>query len=77
LPSADTEPPPPPDSPAERDLVARLVEAFEAADVDGIVALMTEDAWLRMPPVPLEYQGASWSASSSPSWRSARAGGTG
>jgi len=57
LPSADTEPPPPPDSPAERELVARLVEAFEAADVDGIVALMTEDAWLRMPPVPLEYQG--------------------
>jgi RNA polymerase sigma-70 factor, ECF subfamily len=25
--------------------------------VDGIVSLMTEDAWLRMPPVPLEYQG--------------------
>jgi len=57
LPSADTEPPPPPDSPVERELVARLVEAFETADVDGIVALMTEDAWLRMPPVPLEYQG--------------------
>jgi hypothetical protein len=56
LPSADTEPPPP-SSPVERELVARLVEAFEAADVDGIVALMTEDAWLRMPPVPLEYQG--------------------
>ena len=34
-----------------------MVEAFEAADVGGIVALMTEDAWLRMPPVPLEYQG--------------------
>jgi RNA polymerase sigma-70 factor (TIGR02960 family) len=57
LPSADTEPPPPPDSPAERELVARLVAAFEAADVDGIVALMTQDAWMRMPPVPLEYQG--------------------
>ena len=40
-----------------RELVARMVEAFETADVDGIVALMTEDAWLRMPPVPLEYQG--------------------
>lgn len=57
LPSEDTEPPPPPNSPAERELVARLVAAFEAADVDGIVALMTQDAWMRMPPVPLEYQG--------------------
>jgi RNA polymerase sigma-70 factor (ECF subfamily) len=25
--------------------------------VDGIVALLTGDAWLTMPPVPLEYQG--------------------
>ncbi len=25
--------------------------------MDGIVALLTEDAWLRMPPLPLEYQG--------------------
>jgi RNA polymerase sigma-70 factor (TIGR02960 family) len=57
LPSGDQEPPPLPNSPAEQELVARLVAAFEAADVDGIVALMTQDAWLRMPPVPLEYQG--------------------
>jgi RNA polymerase sigma-70 factor (TIGR02960 family) len=57
LPSADTPAPPLPGSPAEQELVARLVSAFEAADVDGIVALMREDAWLRMPPVPLEYQG--------------------
>ncbi len=57
LPSPGTEPPPPPNSAVEQDLVARLVEAFDSADVDGIVAMMTEDAWLRMPPVPLEYQG--------------------
>ena len=25
--------------------------------MDGIVALLTEDAWLTMPPIPLEYQG--------------------
>jgi RNA polymerase sigma-70 factor (TIGR02960 family) len=51
------EAPPAPHSPAEQRLVARLTRAFEAADVDGIVALLTEDAWLAMPPVPLEYQG--------------------
>jgi RNA polymerase sigma-70 factor, ECF subfamily len=56
-PPADTPAPPLPGSPAEQELVGRLVAAFEAADVDGIVSLMTEDAWLRMPPVPLEYQG--------------------
>jgi RNA polymerase sigma-70 factor (TIGR02960 family) len=47
----------PPNSAAEQRLVTRLTQAFEAADVAGIVALLTEDAWLRMPPVPLEYQG--------------------
>ena len=46
-----------PGSAEEQELVARLTRAFEAADVDGIVALLTEDAWLRMPPVALEYQG--------------------
>jgi RNA polymerase sigma-70 factor (TIGR02960 family) len=57
LPSPDAQLPPPPNSAAEQELVGRLVEAFDTADVDGLVALMTEDAWLRMPPVPLEYQG--------------------
>ena len=51
------EAPPPPHSAAEQQLVARLTRAFEEADVDGIVALLTDDAWLAMPPVPLEYQG--------------------
>jgi RNA polymerase sigma-70 factor (ECF subfamily) len=53
----DPDPPPPPHSAAEERLLDQLVRAFENSDVDGIVALMTEDAWLRMPPVPLEYQG--------------------
>lgn len=49
--------PPAPDSPAERELMARLVQAFEDADIDQLVALMTDDIWVRMPPLPLEYQG--------------------
>ena len=51
------EPPPPANSAAERRLVGKLVDAFEHGDVEGIVSLMTEDAWLRMPPVAFEYQG--------------------
>jgi RNA polymerase sigma-70 factor (ECF subfamily) len=51
------DPAPPPDSAAEQRLVAKLTRAFETADVDGIVALLTEDVWLTMPPMPLEYQG--------------------
>jgi RNA polymerase sigma-70 factor, ECF subfamily len=44
-------------SPAEHEVLERLVRAFEDSDVDGIVALMTDDVWVRMPPVPLGYQG--------------------
>jgi len=50
-------PPPPPNSPAERELLRKLTIAYESSDVDALVALMTEDVWMRMPPVPLEYQG--------------------
>jgi RNA polymerase sigma-70 factor (ECF subfamily) len=50
-------PAPAPGSAEEQDLVQRFTRAFESGDVDGIVALMSEDAWLRMPPLALEYQG--------------------
>lgn len=46
-----------PDSPVERRIVADFVRAFEAADVDAVVTLLTDDAWLTMPPIPLEYHG--------------------
>ena len=45
------------DSRAGRALVARFGDAFEQGDIDAIVTLLTEDAWLRMPPEPHEYQG--------------------
>ncbi len=50
--------PPAPSSPEERALLARFAEAFLADDVDGMVSLVTEHAWFRMPPSNLEYQGA-------------------
>ncbi|MDE3132485.1 MAG: sigma-70 family RNA polymerase sigma factor [Acidobacteriota bacterium] len=46
-----------PDSPEERELMRKLTIAYETADVDALVALLTEDVWLRMPPLPLEYRG--------------------
>jgi RNA polymerase sigma-70 factor (TIGR02960 family) len=49
--------PPPPHSAAEQQLVNRFTQAFEAGDVAGVVELLTSDAWLAMPPIPLEYQG--------------------
>ncbi len=47
----------PGDAEAERVLIAKLSDAYATGDVDGLVGLLTEDVWLRMPPVPLEYQG--------------------
>jgi len=49
--------PPASDSPAEDAIVAKFVSAFEAADIDALVALFTDDVFLSMPPMPLEYQG--------------------
>jgi RNA polymerase sigma-70 factor (TIGR02960 family) len=46
-----------PRSPQERALVDRFARAFEGGDIDGVVALLTADAWLTMPPEPYEYQG--------------------
>src|ERR1700744_496499 len=45
-------PPPPPGSAQERVLVDRFVAAFTDLDVDALVALMTDDIWVRMPPLP-------------------------
>jgi RNA polymerase sigma-70 factor (TIGR02960 family) len=57
LPGPDWESAPLPNSPQERRIVDDFIRAFEAGDVDAIVAMLTNDAWLTMPPLPLEYQG--------------------
>jgi RNA polymerase sigma-70 factor, ECF subfamily len=57
LPGPEREAAPLPGSPRERRLVAAFVRAFEAGDVDAVVALLTDDARLSMPPLPLEYRG--------------------
>ena len=55
--AAGHEPPPAPDSPAERELVRHLTEAYATGDVNAVISLLTEDVWLTMPPAPFEYQG--------------------
>ena len=55
--SGDREPPPPPGSLSEQEIVVQLTRAYETGDVAGVIALLTDDAWLIMPPAPLEYQG--------------------
>jgi RNA polymerase sigma-70 factor (ECF subfamily) len=49
--------PPPAHSPEEDAIVARFVRAYEAADLDAVVALLTDDVFMSMPPMPFEYQG--------------------
>ena len=43
-------PPPEQSGAAARELLARYVDAWEREDVDGLVALLREDAEMRMPP---------------------------
>lgn len=40
-----------------RELVSRFADAWEGHDVDGVVALLAEDARMTMPPQPSWYQG--------------------
>jgi RNA polymerase sigma-70 factor (TIGR02960 family) len=49
--------PPPPESAEERDLARRFAEAYVTADIDGVLALLTDDAWLSMPPASHQYHG--------------------
>ena len=56
-PAADREHAPPPSSVRERQLVGRFADAFQIGDVDELVSLLTDDALLTMPPLPLEYRG--------------------
>jgi RNA polymerase sigma-70 factor (ECF subfamily) len=50
-------PGPAPYSREERELTERFVAAFTSHDIEALLALMTDDVWVRMPPLPFEYHG--------------------
>jgi RNA polymerase sigma-70 factor (ECF subfamily) len=56
-PAGGREPPPAPGSPAEAAVVAKFARAWQSADLDALVALLTGDVFISMPPLPFEYQG--------------------
>ena len=75
LPGRDRERAPLPRSAREREVALRFAEAFAGGDIDGVVSLLTDDAWFTMPPVTLEYQGPAAIAAflrSSAGWRGPR-----
>ena len=53
----DREPPAASGSPSEDAIVAKFVRAWESADLDALVALLTDDVFMSMPPMPFEYEG--------------------
>jgi len=55
--TAGKDPAPAAGTSAEQTLVARFVRAYESGDPDALVALLTDDVFVSMPPIPLEYQG--------------------
>ncbi|HXP53551.1 MAG TPA: RNA polymerase subunit sigma-70 [Streptosporangiaceae bacterium] len=64
-------------SAAEQELAQRFARAFSADDVPAVVALLTDDAWLAMPPAPHEYLGPAAIAGFLQASAAARAGGSG
>jgi len=55
--AAGREPPPAAGSAAEDAVVAKFVSAWESADLRALVALLTDDVFISMPPMPFEYEG--------------------
>ena len=56
-PARDRDLPPDPGSPTEEAIVAKFVAAWESANLDALVALLTDDVFISMPPMPFEYEG--------------------
>jgi RNA polymerase sigma-70 factor (TIGR02960 family) len=56
-PATSHQPPPAAGSAAEDAIVAKFARAWESADLDELVALLTDDVFIAMPPMPFGYEG--------------------
>jgi RNA polymerase sigma-70 factor (TIGR02960 family) len=56
-PAGHRQPPPASDSPAEKAILAKFARAYQSAELDAVVALLTDDVFIAMPPMPFEYEG--------------------
>jgi RNA polymerase sigma-70 factor (TIGR02960 family) len=55
--TADREAPPSARSPAENAVAEKFARAWESADLEALVDLLTDDVFISMPPMPFEYIG--------------------
>jgi RNA polymerase sigma-70 factor (TIGR02960 family) len=55
-PAGEREPPPAPYSPTEQEIVGKFAQAYQAGNIKALVALLTRDIFISMPPYALEYQ---------------------
>ncbi len=44
--------------PAHATVAQRFADAYSVDDIDGVIELLTDQAWLAMPPAPHEYRGS-------------------
>ena len=66
---------PRPGSAREQAVTRRFAASFAADDIAGVIALLTDGAWLSMPPAPHQYQGRAAIGSflrASANWRAGR-----
>lgn len=61
-------------SPAEQGLARRFADAYNRDDIEAVVDLLTDDAWLTMPPAPHQYHGRAAIAAFLKASRRSRAG---
>jgi RNA polymerase sigma-70 factor (ECF subfamily) len=57
LPALGNVRPTPANQSQEDSIVAKFVAAYEASDLDSLVALLTDDVFISMPPLHFEYEG--------------------